>query len=129
MNAPSSDLELEALLASMSPEELAELMGMGTLDERAALLEQQMAQAQALRQPSGERHITGAGGAFGGLNDAVKNVWGAYQQKQLQDQQAALLDQKDQGRSLYLDALRRRQAAGYPSEATTDVVPVTPFAL
>ena len=119
--------DLATLLSSLSPEELEQLLGMGTLDERGTLLEQQLQQAEALRNPSGQGHLTGLGGALGGFSNAVRDVQGAYTQGKLREQQAALLAQKDAGRGLYVDALRRYQTAG--QQPTQDVTPPTPFAL
>ena len=116
--------ELDALMAKLSPEEQQLLLSMGTLDERGMALQEQMAQAQALRRPSQQRHITPLGGALGGFSNAVNNVHGAYRLAELQKQQEALFDRKDTGRGTYADVMRRnQQPTGY------DVVPATPFAL
>ena len=106
-----------AFLASLSPggrspdgitqAEQQQLLGMGTLDERAALLEQQLAQAAALRQADNREHYSGAAGALSGFSNAANNVAGAYMQKQAMDQQKQLLDQKDEGRNTYASVLQR----------------------
>lgn len=116
--------DLNALLSQMSPEELEQLLGMGTLDERGAMLNQQMAQAEALRQPSGQQHSTGWGAALGGVGDMARQIAGTRQMDALRQQQEALLGKKDAGRGLYVDAMRRR-----PAEMTPDVVPAAPFSL
>ncbi|RKH08993.1 hypothetical protein D7X74_30385, partial [Corallococcus sp. CA047B] len=96
-----------AFISALSPEEQQQLFGMGTLDERSAMLEKQLAQAQALRQPSGKTTDTGVGGALSGINDAMKNMYGTYKENQLQEQQMQLLNQKDDGRNLYASLLSK----------------------
>lgn len=110
-------MDLDALLSQLSPEEIAELMGMGTLDERGSLLDQQLAQAQALRQPQSGPHSTGMGAALGGLGDAVRSFSGGIQELGLRDQQRGLLNQKDQGRQKFLEMLRQRQGGRVPGSA------------
>lgn len=109
---------MDELLAQFTPEELAELIGLGTLDERGATIDQQLLQAQALQRPQTGPHSTGAGAALGGLGDAVRSWAGAFREHGLpgsgpdgglRGQQAALLKKKDDGRMLFLKALRERQ--------------------
>jgi hypothetical protein len=116
--------DLNALLSQMTPEELEELLALGTLDERGGLLQQQMAQAEALRQPSGRQHSTGLGAALGGIGDLTKFIGGTRQMDDLRAKQEALMGQKDAGRGLYANAIRRR-----PAEATPDIIPAAPFSL
>ncbi|NBD11833.1 hypothetical protein [Corallococcus silvisoli] len=123
-NSPMSN-DPYAFLASLTPEEQQQLMGMGTLDDRAAMLEQQMAQAEALRSGDNREHYSAAAGALSGLSNAANNVYGTYMQKQALEQQRQLLNQKDQGRNLYADILRRQQQQG----SAMDVIPSNPFAL
>jgi hypothetical protein len=116
--------DFSAFLASLSPEEQEQLLGMGTLDERQAMLEQQMAQAQALRQPSDSRHVTGLGAALGGLTDGLRYVQGTREMEALRAQQEGLLGKKDAGRGLFADVLRRKQAGASAAPAE---VPLSPF--
>lgn len=116
--------DFEALLSTMSPEELQQILGLGTMDERGALLQQQMAQAEALRQPSGRQYSTGWGAALGGLGDAAKFIAGSRQMDKTQAGLEELLGKKDAGRGLYVDAMRRRATA--PQQ---DVIPAVPFGL
>ncbi len=106
-----------ALLSSIPPEQLQKMLGLGSMDERGDLIQQQMAQAMALRKPSQVQHSTGMGAAFGGLADVINGATGTYQMGQLQKQQGALLDQKDAGRGDYVkamtDALRGGGQAGF----------------
>lgn len=103
------DEQLAALLSSATPEELEQLFGMGTLDERGGLLDQQLAQAMALRQGGGRQHTTGAGAALGGIGDVLNGVRSFQQEQQIRGQQQDLLGQKDAGRNLYVEMLRRRR--------------------
>lgn len=121
--------DLNALLSQMSPEELEQLLGMGTLDERGGMLQQQMAQAEALRQPSGRQASTGWGAAFGGIADGLRNIQGTQQMDTLRQQQEALLNKKDAGRGKYVDALRRRMGPGQQMQPTEDVLPAIPFGM
>lgn len=107
------DEQFAQLLASATPEELQQLLGMGTLDEKGGALEQQMAQALALRQGGGRQYSTGAGAALGAVGDVLNGVRSHQQEGELKKQQEALLGQKDAGRNLYVELLRRRaQSAG-----------------
>ena len=114
--------DFNALLQQMTPEELEQLLGMGTLDERQNMLGHQMAQAEILKQGSGKQYSTGMGAALGGLADVIRAGQGQYQMQQAQAGMEDLLGQKDAGRALYADAIRRR-----PQQPTMDVTPALPF--
>lgn len=102
-------MDSNSLLNSLTPEQLQELLGLSTLDEKGGLLEQQMQQAMSLRQHAPSHHTT-AGGAIGeGLGNLVSSGVGFMKQGQVQDAQQALLAQKLKGRQAYVDALRRQQ--------------------
>lgn len=105
------DLEL---LGSLPPEALQQLLGMGTLDERGDLLQQQLLQAQALQNPTSGDHSTGMGAALGGLGDVFRSVGGGMQQNKAQGQQLDILGKKDAGRAAFAraasDYLRSQQA-------------------
>lgn len=107
----SADLDF---LSSIPPEELQKLLGLGTLDERGDQLTQQLMQAQALQNAQPGNHSTGMGAALGGLGDAINAGVGGYRQGQIQEEQQALLGQKDAGRNSYanlmIEALRKRNA-------------------
>ena len=117
----------EDFLAGLTPEELAQLMGMGTLDEQGSLLERQMAQAQALRQPSGQHYSTGLGAAFGGAGDILRSIQGVMQENRLRPKQESLLKQKEEGRRLFADLLRRRGAPPHPPESLQPMDPNRPY--
>lgn len=119
--------DFNALLSQMSPEELEQLLGLGTLDERGEALQQQMALAQALQQPmGGQPSITPLGGALGALNNGLRYIHGQNQMEELQKQQQALLASKDKGRRDFVSALRRQ---GEASPMLEGVTPAVPFAL
>ncbi len=102
------DEELMQMLQTLSPEEIQQLMGMGSLDEQGAQLDQQMAQAQALRQPSGENYSTATGAIAGGIGDTIRAIGGALQTRKIREQQKALTGKKDAGRSLYANTIAGR---------------------
>ena len=114
--------EFSQLWELMTPEEQNQLLAMGTLDERQAMLDRQMQQAELLKQGSGKQYSTGMGAALGGLADVIRAGQGQYQMQQAQTGMEDLLGQKDAGRALYADAIRRR-----PQQPTPDVVPALPF--
>ena len=115
--------ELEALLATLTPEELQQLMGLGTNDERSGIVQQQLAQADALRNSQMGDYGTPGGAAMGGISSVLDKVRGGMEAKDLQGQQQGLLGQKDAGRMTYLDALRRQQQgpALPPKNITVDI--------
>lgn len=119
-----------AALAQMDPAVLDELMRLGTLDERNALLEQQIAQAQALRQPDNAQHYSALGGVLGGLNSAIGNIYGTYKTEKAAAEQQNLLKQKDAGRGLYVQEMMRLYGrTPVTTDVPMDVVPPTAFSL
>lgn len=115
--------EFSQMWESLPPEVQEQLLGMGTLDERGALLQQQMAQAEALRQPSGKQYSTGLGAALGGLGDVTRMIGGTMDMGRLQKEQEALLGKKDAGRMSF--ARYGLRGGAQPQ----DVLPASPFAL
>jgi hypothetical protein len=117
--------ELDRFMSQFTDEELAQLFGAGTLDERGALLNQQMMQAEALRKPSGQQHSTGLGAALGGMGDLARTIGGTMDMSRLQKEQEALLGQKDKLRQTYGQRFRQM---GQPQMAE-DVLPAVPFGM
>ena len=118
------------LFSNLKPEDLKQLLGLGTLDEQGQLLQQQMAQAQALRRPSGTQYTAPVAAGLGGLADVLNSVNGTIQTHQARSGQEALLKQKDEGRGLYAkaiaEALRGRLAP--PAGAAGVSLPTGPQA-
>lgn len=108
-------------LSPQDEELLSELMGLGTLGERGKLLEHQMAQAEALRQPVGGGHTTGLGAALGGLGDVFRGVGAGVGGMQGAQGMEALMGKKDVGRTKFakgvggqdLAALLRGMGGGF----------------
>jgi len=113
----------------MTPEELEQLLGLGTLDERQQMLGHQMAQAELLRQPSNKHYSTGWGAALGGLADVVRAGQGQYQLEQAQQGMEDILGKKDAGRVAYGELLQRfaQQQAKQNQPPTPDIAPPIPF--
>lgn len=102
----------EGILSQLTPEELQQLMGMGTLDERGQLLQQQLQMADALRQPQAGEHSTGLGAALGGLGDVLRGTIGGIAGKQAMGKMEGLMGQKDAGRNTFLQAFLKGQRGG-----------------
>lgn len=101
------------LYAGLDPEALKQLLGLGTLDDRGALLQQQMGQAQQFTQPVGKNYGTVGGNIAGGLGDIARQFIGGRQVAGLQGQQTGLLDQRDAGRGAYADAMLKALQARF----------------
>lgn len=87
------------------PEATQQLIGLGTQDERSALLQQQLAQADALRNKRGPAHMT-LGGALGeGLGSLGANIMGGIQGMQARQGMRDVLDTKDAGRNTFTQQL------------------------
>lgn len=99
--------ELAALLndPNTPPELIEQLLGLGVLDEKDALLQQQMAMAEALRQP-GRQRSTPTGALLGGLGDVVGNLAGTYMQQKAMGERGAIPDQRVTGRMGFVELLR-----------------------
>lgn len=121
--------EFNELWELMSPEEQNQLLAMGTLDERQAMLNRQMQQAELLKQGSGKQYSTGAGAALGGLADVIRAGQGQYMGQQAQTGMEGLLNQKDEGRKAFGDLMQQyaRQRAQQAQPPTPDVLPALPF--
>lgn len=129
------DQEMQSLLAQLSPEELKQLLGMGTLDERDQLLAQQQAQAAALMRggdPS-SRHTVGTA-LVGGIGDLVGTIAGGAKMRDINAQRTGLLNEKDAGRAGYVDALAKALSRGSAMDAPMNspsllVPPVSAFGM
>ncbi len=77
--------------------QLEQILGLGTLNERRRALEQQMAEAYALRQQGPRQH-----GPWGAALQGVADMLNAYTSKRtmhdLRGQEAALLDKQEAAR-------------------------------
>lgn len=91
-------MELADLLESMPPEMVDQLLGLSVMGEKGGLLQEQLAQAQAMGQPSGRQFSTGMGAGLGGLGDLLRQLGGGLREKDLRGQQSALLSEKLAGR-------------------------------
>lgn len=96
----------ESIFSQLTPEQLQQLLSLGTLDEQGSLLEQQLAQAQALRNPMGGQRSTGLGAGIAALGDTLRGVSGAIQEGRIRKEQEALIPKRQSGRSILADLLR-----------------------
>lgn len=99
--------DLAALLndPNVTPEMLEKLLSLETLDDKDALLRQQMSMADMLRQP-GRQYTTPGGALLGGIGDAVGQITGAYLQKKAMGEREGIPGQRVQGRMGFVELLR-----------------------
>lgn len=101
---------LDELLDTLSEEELAQLLNLGTMDERQGLMQQEYGQVESLR-PEAQQHSTALGAILGGLGNAGGNLMASMHQKKLMGGMEGITDERQGGRDLYakviLDAARR----------------------
>ena len=106
--------DVSALLGDIPPEVLQQLLGLSTIDDEDALLQQQMGMAEALRQPA-QRHSTPLGAALGGLGEVVSNVGASLRGNELMKQRGELTKRRQTGRNAYVDALRAMGQRNMPT--------------
>jgi hypothetical protein len=105
---------------------LTRLLGLSTAEDRHTVLQQQLAQAAALRNRPRQRYSTWAGALAGGLGDVVDSVHGTLDERRLRGEESALLADTEARRGEFanLPGVRDRLTAafsggpqGYPGEA------------
>lgn len=121
--------EFSQLWELMTPEMQNQMLAMGTLDERQAMLDRQMQQAELLKQGSGKQYSTGMGAALGGLADVIRAGQGQYMGQTAEAGIQDILAKKDAGRQAYGDLMQRfaQQQARQSRPPTPDIVPALPF--
>jgi hypothetical protein len=110
-------------LDTLSPEQMQQLLRLGTLNRQDDIIQQEIERAMAQGQPSKAQHTTGIGALFGGMGDAVRGVGSELRQRDLRGQQQANLDQEEQARNLFAQLLRR-QGGG---TLDAGIAPLTPM--
>lgn len=98
---------------------LARLMGLSTNDDKRAVIQQQLAQALALRNKPRQHYSTWGGALAGGLGDVVDNIHSKVDEDRLRKEDAALLGDAEARRGGFLDlpGARERLMAGLAGEA------------
>jgi hypothetical protein len=104
-------------IEDLDEDTINQILGLGTADEKGGMLNQQIAQAQALRFGRGPqgRSYAGVYTAANPLEHLVHGVEGYRAGKdldRLHQQQQELMGEQVAGRKAFLDALRRRQQPG-----------------
>jgi hypothetical protein len=92
-------------ISMLSPEQLEILLGLSTADERSRLVEQQLAQVGALRQPQ-PNWKTSAGAVTGGAATLVDNFGDIIERKSLAAKQEEQLAAKERARAEFVRALQ-----------------------
>lgn len=97
----------EDLLANIPPEVLAELMGLSSMEDEQALLAQQLARAQALRQGRNQQYRNPAASGVQALGNLVRGGVGLAQEGGLQAKQKGLVDEELRLNQLLAEHLRK----------------------
>lgn len=104
-------------LASMSPEQIAQYAGMGSLDDRMGLAQQQQARADALRNYEAPAMGTPGGAIGAGLGDLFREVGGGIGAMRAGNQMQDVLGKQDAGRKSYMEALAALLRKGTPDDS------------
>lgn len=104
-------------LDNLSEEDLQKLIGMGIIPDEQASLEDQIKQAQMVRNRSGPegtytRGMYVAASPLEHIAHAMEGIKAGKDLKNLRAQQQGLLEQQNQGRMSYLEALLGRLRMG-----------------
>jgi hypothetical protein len=97
---------LQGILEQASPEQIAQILGVGGQDDQQRLLEHQMAQADALRSSPMEQHTTGRGALLGGIGHALNQVTGFLGQNAAEKEMRGLMGKRQSALSSLVDLLR-----------------------
>jgi len=109
------------LMQGVSPEDMAQYVGLGTMDDRMGMQQQALAQAQALRKPRAGQHLSWGGALGAGLGDVFREIGGQMQGAKAQAGMEDILGQQDAIRRKYAEAYGRN---GQPAPLPMKVVDV-----
>lgn len=114
----------------MTPEETQQILGLGTLDDRAERLRQQLAYGQALRSRRAGQFSNPWAAALGGAADVASSLLGAYQEQQAQKGLESLGQERTAGRQAFLSGIGAAEQQGKQQEAGALLSqrPFVPFA-
>jgi|GEM_PF-4814088 len=117
---PQGGGDLSSLLQRLTPEQLHEMMGLGSLSEQDSHLDRQAAQAHALRSGLMAQHPMGWGA---GAANGISQVLGALHERQLDSRHDDILAQQTAGRGRFADLFRGPQAqAAQPPGSALDAL-------
>ena len=106
-------------LSQLSPEELEQLIALGSLGDEMGIVAKQQELADALRYGAGpEGRDTGriytAANPLEHIGSAMQKYNAMKESKGLQERQKGILEQSTDARKLYADLLRRRKPGAAP---------------
>ena len=111
------------LMATMTPEEIEQLLGLSTAEDENAMLQAQLAQAQELARGSGNRYQTAGGAFLGGAGDLLQAIAGHRDQKALRAKQAELISRQGAGRKQLGQSIYNAMRQPGPSPDGSPTVP------
>lgn len=110
----------------LTPEMVDKLMALSGNSDQERILEEQLAQAQALRNKQWPQYTVPLAAAIGGIGHIFDNVRGAMQEKDLRGQQQGFLAKDLELRRLYghgLFSQEQAQGQARPQDLAPDVQP------
>ncbi len=110
--------------SQLTPEQIQQLLQLGTMDEQDQAIMEQLRAAQALQQSQSGGHRTALAAGIGGLGDAFRAFGGTMKERQARAQRSELLDKKRAGRELFAKLLFGPQGA---PEGARSVAPAAPL--
>jgi hypothetical protein len=90
---------------ALTPEQLQQLMQLGSMDEQDADLQQQLAQAQALGAPTEQHALTPTAAVLGGLGNIFKGLTAHRQEGDIRRKRDDLQRKKSEARQLFAQQL------------------------
>lgn len=103
--------DLQSLLQRLSPEQLHQLMGLGTLNEKGDQIEEQMKMAEEMRKQISGGQSYGAGA---GLGNGLAAIFTALHERSLRGDQGENTAAKGAGRDSFADMIRSQQQPASP---------------
>lgn len=110
-------------IEDLDQESIDAILGLGTADQRSKSLEEQMLQAQSLRNARGPQG-RGYGGIYTAANPlehvvhAAQGIKAGKDMDRIQEEQQALMREQTEGRKKFLDALIRQRGMAQPMPQT-----------
>lgn len=114
-----------ASLEGLSPQERQALLGLSTQDAESAIIQRQLAQAEALKKGSGHQYHTGGGALLGGIGDVLSAFKGSIKEERALQAQRDLIagQQAGMGARMHLGNMKPQGWAPYTPPMHAEAAP------